>query len=160
MRIAARLTILAAALVLPLAAQAGVYWTSIASACVVDPQSPYYEFVESGLTYLELSSSTSPIQARCNVVTTQDTNAPGWTTLEIGYSNATSNGQITAEIVQVTTGNSITSFCTVSNNSNNGTHTCTFTNAFDFSTYAYYVDIVIGRAATGEYPQINYVSLH
>ncbi len=160
MRIAARLTVLAAALVLPFAAQAGVYWTSAASACTVDPSSPSYEYVSAGITYLSLSSSTNTIQLRCNVVTTQDSNAPGWTTLEIGYSNTTSNGQISAQIVQATTGNSPTTFCTVSNNSVSGTNTCTFTNAFDFSTYVYYVDVNITRGASGQYPQLNTVSLH
>jgi hypothetical protein len=158
---------LAIALALPLAAQAGVEWTTIGSTCTIEtPSSSYSQYTGSGITYANLSSSTSTITIHCNVVTTQNSNSPGWTTIKIGWTGALSTNEIRAWVQEVNaSGGSVhnTSSAVSNNTTGSGTNTSSLGAgfSFDFTTYAYDVIVLITRGTSGlsDLPEIVYISL-
>ena len=157
---------LVAVLCLPMsAAAATIYWTSSAAGCNVAPGSPATEDLSGvGVTYAAGSTSTASISLVCNVVPTDGTNSPAWTTLTLGYSNVTAAGQVFASVSEADgTGVSRAVSCVAQNPATptSGTVTCTLgTFAFDFTRYVYTVGITIGRSASTQHPQANLVSLN
>ncbi|HXO42255.1 MAG TPA: hypothetical protein VN999_12445 [Thermoanaerobaculia bacterium] len=157
---------LAVALALPLAAQAvTIYFTSTAAGCVVEPGSPpTVDLGGGGVTYSGGTTSTASILLVCNVVDTDGTNTPPWTTLTVGYKNIAANGQVTATVNEIKPdGTFVASSCTASNPATptSGSATCnlgTFT--FDFTQFAYQIVISITRSLSTQSPQANLVALN
>jgi hypothetical protein len=156
----------AAALGLPLSAHAAtIYWTSTAAPCAVEPGSPAtVDLGGGGVTYSSGTSSTASITIVCNVVDTDGTNTPPWTTLTLGYKNIAASGQVTASVNELRPdGTFVAQSCTASNPASptSGSTTCSLgTFAFDFTQYAYQVVIILNRASSFQSPQVNTVSLN
>jgi hypothetical protein len=181
MRTASRLVLAAALLLTPLAAHAASYWTATGSTGVISPQNGYvvsnpitgidaYATVLSwsnsgsgpGITYNSSYTGTGSAPPVVYNVTSS-TAKPGWTGLEIGFTGITTSGSyISATLYQVdpTTGNT-TSLCSVGTPVGYNFQGCNFSStAMDFSSYAYYVQVVLSRTAKTQYPQINYLNVH
>jgi hypothetical protein len=158
---------LSLAITLPLASTAAtIFWTSTAAGCVVAPGSPATTIVSGGgVTYQGGSTSTSTITLICNVVATDNTNAPAYTTLTLGYAAVAANDQVQAFVdeINLSTGAIQAMSCVAANPAPapaGGTTTCglgMFT--FDFSHFAYQVVINITRASSTQSPQANAVTL-
>ncbi len=134
-------------------------WTAVASTGAIDGSSlGFFSFSGPTLTYLSGSLSTAPVIARYNVTNTFDNNAnpdqPGWTALELGYTNPAGGAAITATLFQVDpcTGVQI-ALCTV--NAAVATNTCsicTFAPVIDFSRHLYYVQVTLTRPNNALFP--------
>jgi hypothetical protein len=143
------------ALVLPLAANAGVDWTSCGACGTIDSSSAgIYAYSNDGVSY-NSTGSTATLEARYNVVDVDGSNSPGWTTLEIGYDTVTATSTITAYLYAVKPStNNRTLVCSVTSSTTQSTNTCTFT-ALDFSTNIYYVQVAINRASSAQFPTLD-----
>ncbi len=148
------------ALVLPLAANAGVDWTSCGACGTIDAGSAsIYGYSNDGLSYAG-ATSTADIEARYNVVDVDGTNSPGWTTFEIAYDTVTSTSGVTAYLYSVKpSNNNRTVICTVSSTTSQSTNTCTFS-GLDFSTYIYYILVVLNRATTAQFPTLDTLRIY
>lgn len=149
------------ALAIPPAAFAARDWTAVASTGTIDNTSlSFFSFNGPALSYLPGSLSTAPLIARYNVTNTFDNNGnpdqPGWTTLELGYTNPGGGAAITATLFQVDpcTG-AQTPLCTVSAGvATNACNVCVFAPPaiIDFSRHLYYVQVTLTRPNNGLFP--------
>lgn len=149
------------ALALGPAAFAARDWTAVASIGAVDNTSlGFFSFSGPAVTYLSGSLSTAPVIVRYNVTNTFDNNPnpdqPGWTTLELGYTNPPGGSTVTATLFQVEPcSGAQTPLCTV--NASVATNTCSACvfnppNIIDFSRHLYYVQVTLTRPNTGLFP--------
>lgn len=112
-----------------------------------------------GMTYLS-GASNNPITVTYNV-NASDT-LPLWTTLTMGYSGATASGStVSATLYSMTSSGVRTSICTANSTTFTTLSTCTFSSsAIDFSSAAYYVEVIVDRNSSSQFPKINYLSLN
>jgi hypothetical protein len=156
MRSITRCTFATILLMLPLALGAvPLHWTAVASTGTIDPLSNgIYVFAGAGLTY-NSSGALTTILARYNVTNTTGTETPAWTTLEMGFTDPTSGGAVSARLFQVDpcTGSS-TQLCQIASvTATQSCRSCTFSaSSINFSTNLYYVLITINRSATNQLP--------
>jgi len=152
-----RLVLAALLLMLPLSAQAAnLHWTAVGSTGTVDPSSNGYTYTGAGITYS--FSGTFSIQARYNVVNPTGTETPAWTTLEMGYTDpASGGGSVLAQLIQVDPCTGATStICTVSSvNATQSCRSCTFSaSTINFSTKLYFVQVILNRSNTNQFPTL------
>lgn len=157
MRLIARFVFAAVILfVVSVTAHAGpLHWTAVGTSAAVEPATVGYAgFANGGLSYLNGSSSTGPVQGYWNVTNTTGTETPAWTTLEVGYSQPTnSTVQILFFSVDPCTGRR-TGICNFVTGVTSGPtcKTCTFpSNTFDFATNLYVIEANLNRTT----PQAN-----
>lgn len=115
----------------------------------------------SGMSYSSSSSSgTDPFTVVYNV--TSDEPRPLWTTLKIGYSGVVSGTSIGATLYRVTpTTGSRAAICSINGTTSTTVGSCTFSSSsFDFSNYAYYVEVVVDRSSSSQLPTINYLGIN
>jgi hypothetical protein len=148
-------------LVMPFSAQAAAHWTSCGACGTIDSNSAsIYAYSNDGLSY-NGSQSLASLEARYNVTDVTGNNSPGWTTLEIGYDTATGSGVTIEAIlysVDPSTNNQVEQ-CQVFSDTTHRTRTCTFS-GLDFSTYVYYVLVVINRSTGQEYPTLDTLRIY
>jgi hypothetical protein len=158
MRVPVRIALVVLLSMLPFAAHAQpLHWTAVGSTGTVDPQSTgIYLFTGAGITY-NSSGSTVSILARYNVTNTTGTETPSWTTLEMGYTDPSSGGGVLAQLIQVDpcTGNT-TTICSVNSvTATKSCRSCTFaSNTINFSTKLYYVQVILNRTSTTQFPTL------
>jgi hypothetical protein len=114
-----------------------------------------------GITYYGGSAAgTDPFPIAYNV-TSYET-LPPWTTLTIGYSGVVSGTSIVATLYSVAPATGTrTAICSASSLTTTTTGSCTFSSSsMDFSANAYYVEVIIDRSTTSQFPTINYVGLN
>lgn len=160
MRIVSRLVVVAI-LLFPLSSYAA-QWTAAGVTGSISPSSPNAApaWNGPGITYSSGYSGTSSITITYNV--TSDTAQPGWTDLTMGYSNAFSAGAVVVTLyrVSLTTGNRA-SICSTGNSLIDNIEGCSFAaTAVNFDTFAYYVQVVLSRTSTSEFPQINFLKIN
>jgi hypothetical protein len=145
---------------LPLAAQSGT-WTAVGSTGVIDESSTgVYAFGTTNLTY-NGSTLLTPIVARYNVTNTFGggvSDAPGWSTLEMGYFDASTAVSVRADLFQVDpcTGKQTIICSVLSVDATAATcRTCQFHPIINFGANLYYVQVTLTRqAATAPAPQL------
>lgn len=156
------LTAVTGVLVLLSLSAAAQTWSATASTCQVDDGYPIV-FDVSGGTLSFAGGNSGTIHARCNVTNPVDTGKPTWIGLRVGYRDpdgVNSSTRVYATLYQVdrSTGNltALTSFDSNSYTDSGATqHTKLFFGiAFDFSKYAYYIDVSLTRSAGFTTPQV------
>lgn len=154
------LTLLAALLVAPLAAQAQP-WTGAAHTAVIDEQSlPIYQVSPGSLQYGSLSTST--IVAYYNVTDTTGTGAPSWTTIELRYYDPSPSSAVEVRLQRHSAG-SITSngACFSVDASLITTITCSIPTPVNFNAgFIYSVVVSVSRSSTGVSPKFLGVRLY
>lgn len=141
-------------------------WTTIASAC--QPGSSYagdYHFSAGTLNFA--SGITGQIVSRCNVTNPKDSGVPGWTTMVVGYQDPDGTGtnyQVDAQLYRVLKSTGAYGLIkTFDSSSFSGTgatsHSVTFTHTFDFTNYAYWVELTLTRGDTASNPAVWFVAL-
>ncbi len=160
---------IAAILLAPLSAHASSQWTAVgvsgsfasANIKVGAFTAPVGVGNGVGITYYAGSiAGTDPFPVAYNV-TSYET-LPAWTTLTIGYSGVVSGTSIVATLYSVApaTG-SRTAICSASSLTTTTTSSCTFSStSMDFSANAYYVEVIIDRSTTSQFPTINFVGIN
>jgi hypothetical protein len=88
--------------------------------------------------------------------------APGWTSLEMGYTGVTTSGAyISTSLYQVDPNTGAkTLLCNVGSPVGSTYQGCNFTTAMNFNNYAYYVEVDLSRTSKTQSPQINYLKIH
>ena len=154
-----------ALLAAPVASFAQATWTSVGSAgATIDEADLLIYAVDEG----DLSFNPTKggiLNARYNVVNTSNLNqqTPPWTTLEIGYTDASAAGSVEAFLWEVDpcTGNRVL-LCSVTS-LDNGTacNTCTFpNNSFNFATNLYFVGVQMIRNNANANPILHTLRIH
>jgi hypothetical protein len=162
---------------LPVAAQAGVPpapWTAIGASGTVDELSiPTFAFTNASALYGP-NGSVAPLEFRYNVVNTQhmvsaaggipSITQPGWTTLEFGgQAPATSTADAYLYRVNRCTGQQ-TLICWVRHADTpapGNCRVCQFPNTtFNFTSYLYYVRVVLDRNTPGELPAAHTLRIY
>lgn len=146
---------------LPAAAQTGT-WTAVASTGALDDSS--LSITDVGTVGLQHKPNIlSAVIARYNVTNTwglDDT--PPWNTLELGYFDNSSLGQVTATFWQVDpcTGTA-TPICSKTS-ADNGANcvSCLFTIPIDFSRFNYVVEVTVSRSSTAVTPIARNLRIH
>jgi hypothetical protein len=136
-------------------------WTAVASTGTIDESAlDFFSFGTTNLGYLGGSPSTLPIVARYNVTNLAGGGAnPLWNTLELGYLDPNSGGQVTATLYRVNpcTGSRIP-LCTVTsvdNSTGSTCRSCSFTAGVNFQAFLYYVEVTLTRLTPSASPQAN-----
>ena len=114
-----------------------------------------------GITFSNGYTGTAgPFLILYNVTSPQA--APGWTTLEMGYTGITSSGAyISASLYQVDPNTGAkTLLCNVGSPVGLTYQGCNFTTSMNFNNYAYYVEVDLSRTSKTQSPQINYLKIH
>lgn len=147
-------------------AQTGT-WTAVGSTGVADPN-PFYlpwgPISETGAGFAPWGGSASgTVRLRYNVTNTYGgglDDTPPWTTLEVGYSNTSLTGNVTARLYRVNRCSGTRSLlCSVSSNSSSSSGACSTCNfsstSFNFATSLYYVEVDVVRSVGTSTPQVN-----
>lgn len=138
-----------------------VPWTAVASTGVVDEESlGRYEATGSSITYRSTSPSLDSIVVRYNVTNLSLNQAiPGWTQLELGSAVPAAGGVVSATLFRVDpcTGQQ-QEICTTTNDGINAMGACKVcqfpANAINFSSFLYYVRVVLDRADQPNPPSV------
>lgn len=156
--------VLLSLLSLPAFAQAPnnpLVWTAVASTGTIDESAlGIFSFGTTNLGYLGTSPSMAPIVARYNVTNLAGGGMnPPWNTLELGYLDTNTGGQVTATLFRVNpcTGSRV-ALCTVTSVDNPTGPTCrscSFTAGVNFQAFLYYVEVTITRLTPSASPQAN-----
>lgn len=149
-------------------------WTAIGASGSVDESSiPIFGFTNASAGY-GANASAAPLEFRYNVVNTQHfvsagggiptITQPGWTTLEFGaQAPATSIASASLYRVNRCTGQQVL-ICQVRHNQQPAPgicRTCQFPNtAFNFTTYLYYVRVVLDRNTPAELPMAHTLRIY
>jgi hypothetical protein len=141
-------------------------WTSVGSSGATIDESDLRIYAVDGPDLFFAPNKGGTINARYNVVNTSNpfgTQMPLWTTLELGYTDASPAGSITAYLWKVTpcTGERVL-LCSVTS-SNNGTecNTCQFANnSFNFLTNLYFVGVVMTRNSPDANPILHTLRIY
>ena len=150
----------------PVASFAAPTWTSVASAGATIDEASISKYMVDGGDLFFNPAKGGELDARYNVVNTSNLNqqTPPWTTLEIGYTDASPFGIITAILYEVDpcTGDKV-SLCAVTSidNAFATCETCTFpNNSFDFTNNLYFVDVQMTRSNQGANPILHTLRIH
>lgn len=157
-------SVAALAVMLPIAAMADDSWTSVGSAGVMD-ETEYnpVTFTMSSGSLSRAAGVTATVEARYNVTNIKAPNTPSWNTLEMGnFDNSTTN-QVTAQLIRVNrcTGTSQT-LCSVTstNSASSKCETCTFVEAWNFDSFAYYIYVTLSGQGTNPQPALRTLRLY
>lgn len=174
MRLSPRLVLAVALLLTPLAGHAiAPPWAAAGNTGTITPGNFWYSFNPStgvlvegiiltwnngGITFSSGFNGTGTYSVTYNVTSPQA--SPGWTTLEMGYSIASGGGVVTT-LYQVNPNTGAkTTLCSVGSATGATYQGCDFTTAMNFNSFAYYVQVDLGRTAKTQFPQINYLKIH
>jgi|ERR1051326_896373 hypothetical protein len=162
------LALLAAALVLTPLGRAQS-WSTIGSTCQPGTDSlGLYTYGNGGTTFQFAPGETGTISARCQVNNPMDKGAPSWTNLGAGYVDPDGEGGDYEVQVRLVEANRATGNSTIVATYDSNTHginvptfkTTTFSHAFNFAKFAYYVTIVVRRSDDAGNPGVWYASLN
>lgn len=138
-------------------------WSAAGSTGVADPTAAgLYSFTGPSVEYLGTTTSTAPIKLRFPVIS--GSNAPAWTTFEVGYRDfgAGTAEQVTASLYRYDppTGN-VVPIALIFSTDNASSSSTAIPGAYlpiDFTRYLYYVDVTLTRNAGGGFnPALRYV---
>lgn len=147
-------------------AQTGT-WTAVGSTGIADPNPIYAAWgpiSETGAGFAPWGGSNSgTVRLRYNVTNTYGgglDDTPAWTTLEVGYSNTSLTGSVTARLYQVNRcSGSRTQLCSVTSSSSSSSGACSTCNfsstSFNFANNLYYVEVDVVRSVGTSAPQVN-----
>jgi hypothetical protein len=147
----------------PLSAQTGT-WTAVASTGALDDSSLSVTAV--GTVGIQHQPNfLTAIIARYNVTNTYGgglDDTPPWNTLDLGYFDNSSLGQVTASLIQVDpcTGTPVTLCSKMSADNGSNCVSCFFTAPMDFSRFNYVVEVVVSRSSTAATPIARTLRLH
>jgi hypothetical protein len=160
-----KLHILALATVALLAAPVASFanhWTAVPSTGAID-EADLSLYQVNGATLFFASGKTGDIFARYNVTNTSTSaTSPGWTTLELGYTDTSVSGFVEAIFYEVDpcTGTRSVICSVFSSDDGTACNTCTFpSTTVNFAANLYFVTIVVNRSTTAASPIANTVRL-
>jgi len=138
-------------------------WSAVASACEPGSDSiGRYVFNEASFEFAD--GVTGTIRTRCQVNNPLDKGLPGWWVLSAGLITGQSGGAyVKATLNRVSKGDgSIQTIATLyqDNAPNPFNYSTYFTHTFDFTNFAYYVTLEVGRAVDDELPRVYCASLN
>jgi len=151
-------------------AHAAGIWTHVASACAVDESSTAkYEMTAGRFKFK--SGQTGTIYARCNVTNPQDDGTdPWWNQLEVVYRDPdgiAAGSQVKATLYRVynsnggvsSAGTAFDSNTLAATSDNKGTTPAGGISDFNFTDYAYFVQLQVTRSSTASDPTVSIVRL-
>jgi hypothetical protein len=141
-------------------------WSSVASVCEPGVNSIGLYDLNAG-TFQFLGGDTGQIKARCAVTNPLDSGVPKWKTLTVGYVDPDGTGtdyQVDAQLYRVakSTGNYglIATFDSSAFSATGATsNKVTFSHTFDFTNYAYWINLTVDRGDANQNPGVWFVSL-
>lgn len=156
--------LLGALLLFESASHARSIWTYVGSACVPDEGS-INKYQASAGKFEHKGSNTGSIFGRCNVANPVDIAGvvayPDWNTLEVVYRDPdsdptnTNTNQVIVKLIRVSNTTGGVSTLATFDSENSGasssfqTNSTTFSHNFNFTIYAYYVEIQVKRNNSG-----------
>jgi hypothetical protein len=157
-------------LLMPFPAHAVSQWTAAGTTGTIASPNLRYEIHGSlvsyliasgnggGMSYSSEKSGVDPFRIAYNITSSEL--QPLWTTLTMGYSGVVSGTSAVATLYRVAPAGNQTMICSAASTTTKTLTSCSFSStSFDFSSYAYYVEVVVDRNSTSQLPTVNYLSV-
>ena len=138
------------------------HWTSACSAGATIDEADLSQYQVDKSSLFFASGETGIILARYNVTNTTGDDTPPYTTFELGYTDTSTLGSVTAFLYEVDpcTGLRV-EICRVVSIDNTTCNTCTFPNTtFNFATNLYFVTVQLSRTSTAANPMANTLRIY
>jgi hypothetical protein len=141
-------------------------WTSVGSSGATIDESDLRIYAVDGPDLFFAPNKGGTINARYNVVNTSNafgTQTPAWTILELGYTDASTFGSVTAYLWKVTpcTGEKVLLCSVTSLDNGTGCNFCQFANnSFNFLTNLYYVGVEVSRSSPNANPILHTLRIY
>jgi hypothetical protein len=141
-------------------------WTSVGSSGATIDESDLRLYAVDGENLFFAPNKVGTINARYNVVNTSNpfgTQMPEWTILELGYTDASTLGSVTAYLWKVTpcTGERVLLCRVTSLDNGTGCNYCQFDRySFNFLTNVYYVGVEVRRSSPNANPILQTLRIY